>query len=151
MQADWLWSLKDWIDHKWMAMYGPQLANMADTMRPAAAAQRQKQQQAAADAAGDLATGVVAAAAMRCAGCASKVSGLCVTAWMTHICSLADMRMSGVNHVHGPTALQHPKQAGSKCSAPHCTALPAANVVAQNIQKIIATPRTQNCGTSVAS
>jgi hypothetical protein len=73
LQADWLWSLKDWIDHKWMAMYGPQLADMADMMRPPSAAQRQQQQQAAADAAGGAAPGVVALAAMRCGGCASKV------------------------------------------------------------------------------
>lgn len=73
-QADWLWSLKDWIDHKWMAMYGPQLADMADRMQPPSAAQRQQQQQAAADAAGSAAAGVVASAVMRCAGCASKVS-----------------------------------------------------------------------------
>jgi hypothetical protein len=72
-QADWLWSLKDWIDHKWMAMYGPQLADMADKMRAPSAAQRNRQQQAAADVAGSAAADVVASAVMRCAGCASKV------------------------------------------------------------------------------
>lgn len=76
LQADWLWSLKDWIDHRWMAMYGPQLAAMADSMHTPSAAETARQQQAAAAAAGGGAAGVVAAAAMRCAGCASKVGKL---------------------------------------------------------------------------
>jgi len=76
-QADWLWSLKDWIDHKWMSRYGAGLADMQQQMRPPAAARAAAEQRAAAAAAGDGAAGVLAAATMRCAGCASKVPRPC--------------------------------------------------------------------------
>lgn len=58
-------------------MYGAGLADMQQQMRPPPAARAAAEQRAAAAAAGDGAAGVLAAATMRCAGCASKVPRPC--------------------------------------------------------------------------
>lgn len=71
-QGNWLWSIKDWIDRSWMARYSaPALLTSMPSPISTDAAQFALQQQATAAAAGCEAT--VAAAQMRCSGCASKV------------------------------------------------------------------------------
>lgn len=63
-----MWSVKDWIDRKWMRMYsGPSLA----AMRMPAAVKGTGELVAAA--AGPSAVATLQAATMRCCGCASKV------------------------------------------------------------------------------
>ena len=72
-QGGWLWTIKDWIDRKWMAMYGSGLRDMA-----MAKPQGSSKDEAAAVAAavGAQAVAALAGADMRCARCASQV---CIT------------------------------------------------------------------------
>ena len=69
-QGSWLWPVKDWIDRKWMTMYGAGLAAMAV---PGAQPDPAQVAQKVAAAGGPAALAALSTSSMRCTGCASKV------------------------------------------------------------------------------
>jgi len=79
-----VWPIKDWIDRKWMTMYGAGLTDMKAPGRQPDPAQTAR---LVALSSGPAALATLTASSMRCSGCASKVGdclcycyGCCVVA-----------------------------------------------------------------------
>ena len=68
-----MWPIKDWIDRKWMTMYGAGLAAM---QMPAKQPDPAQLAWTVAASAGPAAVATLAASSMRCTGCASKVGDM---------------------------------------------------------------------------
>jgi len=69
-----VWPIKDWIDRKWMTMYGAGLTNMK---APGRQPDPQQTARRVAASGGSAAVATLTASSMRCSGCASKV-GACL-------------------------------------------------------------------------
>lgn len=72
-QGGWLFTVKDWIDSKWMAKYGEDLPEMGGMAMQGGQSKQVSAGSEVAAAAGQEAVDLLASAQMRCGGCGSKV------------------------------------------------------------------------------